>query len=146
MDGSGEVVYPTGVWREFLVRLFDFSDTDPEINKYRFCSHIPLDDSGCDKCIECCPSEAQRSSTPLATGKYSETVSRQSHRFWEGKLQFDDGKCCDERGQMLTLLPEWSCARCVTICADRGVRRKYAAQSYYQKMRELISEAAPILL
>jgi len=146
VDGSDGIIYPTDAWREFLVRLFNFTDTDSEINKYRFCSYIPLNDSGCGKCIEYCPTEAQRNSAPLATGKYDESVNRQSHRFWEGKLQFDSGKCCDERKQMSTLLPEWACSRCVTICADRGVRRKYAAQDYYQKMSELTGEAAPILL
>ncbi|MFC2038737.1 hypothetical protein ACFLUG_03090 [Chloroflexota bacterium] len=146
MDGSDEVVYPTSAWRDFLMRLYDFTDTDQEINQYRFCTHIPLNDRGCNKCVECCPSGAQPSSTPLDNGEYSEQVNRQAHRFWDSKLQFDFGKCCDERGQMLGIMPEWSCARCVTICADQGIRRKLAAQSYYQKMKELTSEAAPILL
>ncbi len=144
--GTDGIIFPAPAWRGFLTRLFDFTDTDPEINKFRFCSFQPLNDKGCNKCVEYCPSGAQPSSTPLPSGEYSEQVSRQQHRFWEGKLQFDFGKCCDERGQMLGLLPEWSCARCVTVCADQGIRRKLAAQSYYQKMKELTSEAAPVLL
>ena len=141
-DGSNSIIYPTNAWRYFLLQLFDFTNTKPEVNKYRFCSFMPLNDKGCRKCIGCCPSGAQESSTPLATGEYSEQVAQQSHRFWEGKLQFDYRKCCDERGQMRGLLPEWSCARCVTICVDQGIRRKYAARSYYQKIQELTRETA----
>ncbi len=139
-DGSEDVIFPTGAWRSFLTRLFDFTDTDPEINKYRFCSHIPLNDNGCNKCVDCCPSGAQPNSTPLGTGEYSDQVNRQTYRFWNDKLQFDFGKCCDERGQMLSLLPEWSCARCVTICTNQGIKRKFAAQNYNNKMKELTSK------
>jgi len=146
MDGNDDTIFPTAAWRTFLTRLFDFTDTDPEINRYRFCAHLPQNDKGCNKCVECCPSGAQSNSTPLNTGEYSDQVARQAHRFWEDKLQFDFEKCCDERGQMASMLPEWSCARCVMVCADQGIRRKKAAQTFYQKMKELTSEAAPILL
>ncbi len=139
-DGSDGIIYPSEAWREFLSQLFDFTNTDPDINQYRFCSHIPLNDKGCDKCIDCCPSGAQMNSTPSPDGQYLEQVSRQAHRFWEGKLQFDYGKCCDERGQMAGLFPEWSCARCLSICVDQGNRRKYAAQNFYQKISELTKE------
>jgi len=139
-DGSGGIIYPSEAWRNFLLRLFDFTNIDPEVNKYRFCSHIPLNDRGCGKCIDCCPSGAQASSTPSLAGEYPEQVSRQAHRFWEGKVQFDYGKCCDERGQMAGLLPEWSCARCITICLDEGTRRKYSPQNFYLKMSELTKE------
>ncbi len=137
MDGSGGIVYPSQTWRQFLSQLFDFTNTTSDINQYRFCSYIPLDDKGCNKCIGCCPSGAQLSSAPKPDGQYSEQVSRQAHRFWEEKLQFDYGKCCDDRGQMAGLFPEWSCARCVTVCVDQGIRRKHAAQNFYQKMSEL---------
>jgi ferredoxin len=116
---------------------FDFTNTERDINQYRFCSHIPLDDQGCNKCIDYCPSGAQVSSAPKTDGKYQEQVSRQAHRFWEGKLQFDFGKCTDERGQMSGLFAEWSCGRCLTVCADQGTRRKQAVQSFYNKMSEL---------
>ncbi|MFC2011992.1 hypothetical protein ACFLVU_02560 [Chloroflexota bacterium] len=136
-DGSNGIMYPSDSWRELLTRMYDFTDIDLEINKYRFCTYIPLNDKGCGKCIDCCPSGAQLSSTPGPAGEYLEQVSRQAHRFWEGKLQFDFGKCCDERGQMAGLLPEWSCARCLAVCVDRGNRRKNAAQDFYEKMSEL---------
>jgi hypothetical protein len=136
-DGSDGIIYPTGAWRSFLNRLFDFTDTDPEVNKYRFCSHFPLNDKGCNKCVDCCPSGAQPNSSPLGTGKYSAEVNQQTYRFWDGKLQFDSGKCFDERGQILGLLPEWSCARCVAICADQGIKRKLAVENYNNKMQEL---------
>jgi len=139
-DGRSGIIYPSQAWRDFLMSLFDFTNVDPEINKYRFCSYIPQNDKGCGKCINCCPSGAQPSSTPEPTGNYSETISRQAHRFWENKLQFDFGKCCDERGQMAGLLPEWSCARCLTICINQGNRRKQAAETFYKKIEELTRE------
>ncbi|MFC2048390.1 hypothetical protein ACFLSK_03045 [Chloroflexota bacterium] len=145
-DGSDSIFYPSQAWRGFLAQLFDFTNTDRDINQYRFCSYIPLNDKGCPKCINCCPSGAQPNSIPNPDGQYSEQVARQAHRFWDGKLQFDYGKCCDDRGQMSGLLPEWSCARCLSICVDQGIRRKYAAQNFYQKMYELMEEPETALI
>ncbi|MFC1953170.1 hypothetical protein ACFLWR_03465 [Chloroflexota bacterium] len=145
-DGSEDTIFPTAAWRTFLKRLFDFTDTDSEINQYRFCAHLPQNDKGCNKCVESCPSGAQPSSAPLDNGEYSEQVINQTHRFWDSKLQFDFGKCTDERGQMTGMFPEWSCARCVMICANQGIRRKNAVQFFYQKMKDMTSEASPILL
>ena len=48
-DGIGGVIYPTEKWRQFLIRLYDFEDVDPIFNKYRFCSYVPLEESGCGK-------------------------------------------------------------------------------------------------
>ena len=79
-------------------------------------------------------------SVPDPTGEYPEHISRQTHRFWEGKLQFDYGRCCDDRGQMAGLLPEWACARCVSICVGKGNRRKFAVEGFYQKMTALMRE------
>lgn len=135
--GDGEIIYPNKVWREFLFRLYDFTDTDPLINQYRFCTYIPQDDAGCRKCVGCCPSGAQPSSVPTSDGGYSNALSRQKHRFWDGKLQFDFGKCCDDRGQMMSLYPEWSCSRCVSICIAQGNRRQNAARSFYEKMSKM---------
>ena len=140
-DGSDGIVYPSQAWRQFLSRLFNFTNNDPDINQYRFCSYIPIADKGCNECTGCCPSGAQASSVPRPDGQYSEQVSRQAHRFWDGKLQFDYGKCCDDRSQMAGLFPEWSCARCLAVCVDQGIRRKRAAQDFYQKTSELTKEA-----
>jgi len=139
-DGHGGMVYPSKAWRQLLFQLFDFTNTQRDINQYRFCAHIPANDKGCEKCTNCCPSGAQTSSSPQPDGRYSEQVSRQAHRFWEGNLQFDYGKCCDDRGQMAGLFPEWSCARCLTVCMDQGVRRKQAVLSFYQKMSQLTQQ------
>jgi hypothetical protein len=136
-DGSNGIMYPSEAWRKFLLQLYDFGNTSPDINKYRFCTYSPYNDEGCGKCLRNCPSGAQRNSAPEATGCYSEQLSQQDHRFWEGKLQFDYARCCDERGQMTTLFPEWSCARCVTICAAMGNRRADASNNFYTKMVEL---------
>ena len=86
------------------------------------------------------PPAPKRVPAPQPDGRYSEQVSRQAHRFWEGNLQFDYGKCCDDRGQMAGLFPEWSCARCLTVCMDQGVRRKQAVLSFYQKMSQLTQQ------
>lgn len=139
-DGKDGIIYPTKIWREFLFKMFDFTNTDPDLNKYRFCTYIPFNDEGCRKCISFCPSGAQANSTPTNKGNYSENILKQSHRFWEDELQFDYDRCCDDRGQMATIFPEWSCARCVTICAAEGKRRIFAAKNFYQKMLELTKD------
>jgi hypothetical protein len=136
-DGRGGVIYPKKDWRKFLFNLFDFTNIEKEVNKYRFCAYIPLNDSGCGKCIESCPAEAQLNSVPTIHGGYSDQVLAQSHRFWEKKLQFDYAKCCETRGQMANLFPEWSCARCASICAEEGKRRKYAVENYQEKITQL---------
>lgn len=136
-DGSGGLLYPTPAWREFLLSLADFTNADPDVNRYRFCPYIPLDDAGCGKCIGCCPSGAQRYSTPTTRGEYAEAVAIQSHRFWEGKLQFDNERCCDDRGQMASLFDEWACARCISSCVAEGNSRPAAIRAFYDKMREL---------
>jgi hypothetical protein len=136
-DGREGIIYPSKDWRSFLFRLSDFTDTDPEINKYRFCTYIPHEDEGCGKCIRCCPSGAQLNSAPAQNGKFTQHLVQQSHRFWERKLQFDFGRCFEESEQMKSLFPEWSCSRCVSCCAIEGNRRKYAADHFYKKMFEL---------
>ena len=136
-DGQGGIIYPAKAWRRFLFQLVDFTNTKSDINQYRFCSHIPLNDKGCNKCMDCCPSGAQPGSAPQLDGRYSQQVARQAHRFWESSLQFDYGKCCDDRGQMAGLFPEWSCARCLTVCVDQGIRRKQSVRDFYFKMSEL---------
>ncbi len=136
-DGFGGIIFPTEAWREFLFSISDFTDVREEINRYRFCTYIPYGDKGCGKCVDCCPSGAQANSVPETNGTYNDHVSGQTHRFWEGKLQFDSARCCEDRGQMTTLLPEWSCARCLSICAAEGMRRASAARDFYQKMQEL---------
>ena len=139
-DGEGGIIYPTESWRKFLFNLYDFTANDPDINRYRFCTYIPLNDGGCDKCIGCCSAGAQANSAPAPDGSYTEQVLKQTHRFWDGKLQFDFGRCCDERGQIASMFPEWSCARCVSVCAAEGNRRAYAAENFYKKMQKLTRE------
>jgi ferredoxin len=139
-DGSGGVIYPTEKWRRFLHRLYDFTDVDPKVNEYRFCSYVPLNDGGCGKCINYCPSGALVNSAPMSDGVYSELVSNQAHRFYDGQLQFDYAKCCETRGQMANLLPEWSCARCVSICAAEGNQRIFAAKNFSKKLNQLTTK------
>jgi len=136
-DGNSGIIYPTEDWRRFLFNLFDFTNVNPEINRYRFCSYIPYNDEGCRMCVANCPSGAQPNSVPASDGRFPEHISRQGHRFWEEKLQFDYSRCCEKRGQMANLYPEWSCARCVTTCAVKGKRRREAVEDYYGKMLDL---------
>lgn len=136
-DGAEGVIYPTDQWRNFLFGLYDFTNVDSQINSYRFCTYVPYNDEGCGECIKCCPSGAQPNSVPLSNGKYAEHVQRQEHRFWDKKLQFDFSRCCERRGQMTTLFPEWSCARCLSVCAAFGRKREYSAENFYRKMHEL---------
>jgi hypothetical protein len=138
-DGEAGIVHPTAAWRDYLFTLFDFAVTDPDVNRGRFCTYLPLDDEGCWKCVGCCPSGAQANSAPTARGDYAATVRQQRHRFWEGRLQFDAARCCEDRGQMQTLFPEWSCARCVTICAVAGTRRPDAVAHFNAQRRALTS-------
>lgn len=138
-DGGGGVVYPTETWREFLFQLYDFTDVNPEVNKYRFCSYIPHDDQGCRECVKSCRWGALANSVPTPRGSYPERVLEQTHRFWEGKLQFDFARHQEELEQMRTLFPEWDCARCLSICASEGKKRGYAVEHFQQKMLQLTS-------
>lgn len=140
-DGSDGIIHPGEAWRGFICRLSDFTDATPDINKYRFCSYIPYNEEACRKCIDSCPSGAQTNSTPTAYGSYAEKIKNQTHRFWEGKLQFDFARCCEERGQMATLFPEWSCARCISICVAAGKRRINATKNFYKEMLRLTKES-----
>jgi ferredoxin len=137
MNGEDGIIYPSEEWRQFLFKLYDYTDSDPEINRYRFCSYISLNDAGCGKCVKICPSGAQKNSTPTSDGEYSSEVKQQTHRFYDEKIQFDYASCCDDRGQLANLYPEWSCARCVTICASEGLRRPTSISNYYEKKEEL---------
>ena len=136
-DEKGTIITLTRRWRKFLMRLYDFTDTDPEINKYRFCTHIPSDDEGCEMCKIYCPSGAQSNSMPGSDGTFSPEVTQQEHRFWKGTLQFDYRRCCEERGQMAEIFPEWSCSRGLSVCAAKGKRRAFSATHFYEKRAEL---------
>ncbi|MBN1685676.1 MAG: hypothetical protein JW852_03430 [Spirochaetales bacterium] len=138
-DGRGGVIYPTQAWREFLFRLTDFTDIDPEIDRFRFCSYLGENGNGCSQCVQYCPSGAQPSSAPGKNGKYPEEVAKQSYRFFNDKLQFDFARCLEDRGQMASMIPEWACARCITICAASGIRKEFPAANYRRKTAELAS-------
>ena len=141
-DGSDDMLYLTPAWRQFLIRLFDFTNADPEINQYRFCSHINTDLKSCTQCIDICLSNAQANSVPEADGKYADNVSEQARRFWQEKLQFDFEKCRDQQVRIRKSHADWFCGRCVTACVDRGIRRKNAVQNFSAKKSELTKKAA----
>lgn len=115
-------------WQEKLKSLSDFTVSDPDVNRHRFCTYLAGDDEqGCGKCLAFCPSNALANSSPGTKGQYPKRLLDQEHRFWDGSLQFDNGSCCDDRGQLKTLYDEWMCGRCVAICAAEGNHRAEAA-------------------
>lgn len=136
-DGSGGVIRPNKSWREFLGELFDFKNPDPEINDYRYCNYLSGNVS-CGKCREHCPSGAQQNSTPEPEGTYSPDIENQTHRFRDGKLQFDFAQCCEKRGQMNNLFPEWSCAHCLSVCATEGIRKRETIENFQSKADQLL--------
>lgn len=138
-EENGTVASLSEPWRKFLIQLYDFTNTDPHINQYRFCTHIPLEDTGCDMCSTYCPSGAQANSMPEGNGVFSPTIQEQCYRFWEGSLQFDYRRCCEERGQMAEIFPEWSCSRGLSMCAAKGKKRASAVAQFYKKKEELMA-------
>jgi len=127
-NGS-EVLSLSTWWQEKLKSLSDFTVLDPDMNRHRFCTYLAgNDERGCGKCLAICPSDALANSSPGTKGKYPKRLLDQEHRFWDGSLQFDNGSCCDDRGQLKTLYDEWMCGRCVAICAAEGNRRAEAAK------------------
>ncbi len=110
----------------WLRRVNDYTDVSSEVVAERYCTYNltkPDGTSVCGKCIDMCPSNALLNSSPLPDGTYTERISNQKHRFWEGTVDFDYGNCCRERGQKALLMEEYVCARCETICAAYGIRK-----------------------
>lgn len=136
-QNGGGIIYPTPDWRKFLFELADLTQIDSDVNRYRFCGYIPQDDAGCAQCVSYCPSGALANSVPTLMGDYPDRISTQTHRFWDGELQFDYARCIEEQQQMGSLFPEWSCGRCVAICATQGTRRASAVKRFHTKKLEL---------
>lgn len=124
-DGRGGVVGLDPVRLEKLRRLSDFTVIDEKIVAERFCAYNRTDGGGrksvCGKCINYCPSGAIANSTPSPDGSYPEAILKQKHRFHRGFLDFDFGNCSSERGSKQNLYSEYACARCVAVCAARGI-------------------------
>lgn len=137
-NGDQGIIYPNQRWRDFLFLLSDFSQTQDDINQYRFCTYIPRHDKGCGRCIPHCPSSALLRSVPDTAGQYS-ADKHEPKRFWKGQLQFDYEQCLGDRKRMATLYPEWRCGRCITICAVAGRRRAGAVEAYEKQKKRLLS-------
>jgi hypothetical protein len=136
-DGRDGIVFPTQAWRDFLFQLYDFTNTDAEVNRFRYCAYVPKDGTSCRRCLAVCEWGALEDSVPTPQGNYTDRVQEQQHRFWNGKLQFDYARCCRERQQMQSLFPEWDCQRCLTVCANEGLLRPEAVHLFQSKKREL---------
>ena len=112
---------------QWLKEVNDYTDTTADIVAERYCTYNMTRSNGesiCSKCVEVCPSGALRNSTPTPLGTMDESLLNQEHRFWEGTIDFDYGNCVRERGQKGQLYDDYVCARCETICASRGIRKK----------------------
>jgi hypothetical protein len=128
---NGEVLELSEKWQQKLSVLSDFTVLKPEVNRHRFCPYLPAEgEEGCGKCLAFCPSDALRNSSPDLKGKYPQRLQDQEHRFWDDFLQFDNGSCCDDRGQLAALYDEWMCGRCVAVCAAEGTRHIEAARQW----------------
>lgn len=128
-EGADDIVYLDEAWREQLISVSDFTDTRPAINRQRYCTYIPDEEwgeQGCGLCVEYCPSGAVANSAPGPDGEYTQAVKEQVSRFGDGHLQFDFARCLEDRTQKAGLYPDYVCARCVAVCAARGVRRSSA--------------------
>lgn len=135
-NGRHGIIYPHQRWRDFLFSLSDFTKTQYDINRYRFCTYVPLDDKGCGKCLPSCPPGALIRSVPDMMGRYSGDL-HEPKRFWKDQLQFDYERCRGDRKKMATLFPEWRCGRCITTCAAAGNRRRGAVEGYEKKKQTL---------
>ena len=123
--GGGGVVHLDSSRMQEARLLSDFTVADEDVVKRRFCAYNRRDDgtgaSVCAKCVRFCPSGAIANSSPRPDGRYPESILNQKHRFHEGFLDFDFGNCSKERCDKQNLYSEYACARCVAVCAARGV-------------------------
>ncbi|UCF97568.1 MAG: hypothetical protein JSV89_20700 [Spirochaetaceae bacterium] len=130
-DGGDQVLSLSTMWQQKLRDLSDFTVIDSAVNSQRFCTYLAASgERGCGKCLAFCPSGALANSSPDPRGDYPRRLLQQEHRFWQGSLQFDNGSCCDDRGQLKTLYDEWMCGRCLAVCAAEGNRRGEAAEGW----------------
>lgn len=124
-DGAGGVRHLGPPWPEEVTRLSDFTVTDEEVVRKRFCAYNrkggETRGSVCAGCIKSCPSGAIANSSPRPDGQFPDNILKQKHRFHDGFLDFDFGNCSRERNSKQNLYSEYVCARCVAVCAARGV-------------------------
>lgn len=124
-DGAGGVEFIDPAYLADASRLADFTDTDPEAVERRYCPYNRTDEatghSICGECIQACPSGAVANSSPRPDGSFPESIRSQKHRFHGGFLDFDHGNCYQFRKQRKNLYSEYACARCLVVCAAKGV-------------------------
>ncbi len=127
MDGSGGVVLLTEEWYDHLSSLSDFTCTDSQVNRHRFCTYLAdksKSQMSCGMCLRYCPSGALRNSSPQRDGHYGGDLTQQESRFCGEHLQFDYASCREERVQKRNLYPGYYCGRCMAICGLQGLRRE----------------------
>jgi ferredoxin len=109
-----------------LIALSDYTRGDSKSAAQRYCTYNLRKAGGeslCGRCLDVCPSGALANSSPRPDGSFEERLSSQTHRFWNGIVDFDAANCCRERGQKAQVFEEYVCARCEAICAARGIRK-----------------------
>lgn len=105
-------------WLNLCNDIADHTIQNDDVNSIRFCRYGA---GKCGFCIKSCPSKALENSSPDREGNYSETIMKQSHRFADGTLQFDAGRCSDYKGTLGGIYNDWMCGRCYVTCGSRGV-------------------------
>lgn len=104
-----------------------------ELRPVRFCGYFSgVRERACTDCIAACPSGALANSTPTPGGQHSAAVSRQTHRFRDGRLRFDYRGCRQSISVMEAVYGEWSCGRCLAVCAESRGASVQAAQAFGQ--------------
>ncbi len=125
-DHTGGVTLLDSARLSELAQISDYGNVDAHVTAQRYCTYnmsAPDGASVCGKCISDCPSGALQNSTPAPDGIFAEDVAEQTHRFWEGTLDFDFGNCTMDRHQKGQLYEDYVCARCEVICASQGIRK-----------------------
>jgi ferredoxin len=112
-----------------LQLISDYARAESDAVSRRYCTYNVRKSNGasvCGRCLEACPSGALVNSSPRPDGTFEEELTSQSHRFWNGAVDFDAANCCRDRGQKAQVFEEYVCARCEVICAAKGIRRSAA--------------------
>ena len=109
-----------------LKQINDYRVADEGTISQRYCTYNMTTADGqtvCGKCLDVCPSNALKNSSPSPTGIYDDALLAQAHRYSDGVLDFDFGNCTSDRRKKAELYEDYVCARCEVICAAEGVRK-----------------------
>jgi len=123
-------------WLELSGQINDQTVQNDDVNSVRYCRY---GDGKCGLCLVACPSGALQNSSPQRDGTYPQRILNQQHRFADGTLQFDAGKCNDYKGTLKGVYNDWMCGRCYITCGAFGavdvdaVKKFEELLDYYRK-------------